>query len=75
MIVKYKYRHGSCGNVGWYQADTEDIKKLFKNQEFMSSFYWMVVDMGNDGEQKNGYWVYSMSVKKWYFRKNKAYWF
>lgn len=69
MIVKYKYRHGDCGNVGWYQTDTDDLKKMLANPAFKEGLYWMVIDVNN------GYQIYSRSAGKWYFRKSKAYWF
>lgn len=70
MLVRYKYRHCDCGNIGWFQCDEEDFKNLWKNKAFQDGLYWCVV-------QKQGedfYHIFSKAVNRWY-KSGKRCWF
>lgn len=69
MMIKYKYRHGDTGTTGWYQTDSADFKKLWKNKVFRDGMFWCVVDVGN-----GNYFIYSNAVHHWY-KSKKRNWF
>lgn len=45
MLVNYFYRTYNSGKHGWYQADTEDVKKLIDNLTKRDELMWAVFEL------------------------------
>lgn len=45
MYVLVKYRHCSCGSVGWFQMDKDDARKLFAKLNTGGLYWFCVVDL------------------------------
>lgn len=60
MIAKYRYR-SIHQKSPWYQADTDDIKAMFRNQKFRENLVWLVVELAD----KN-IWLWSSATQRWY---------
>lgn len=47
MLIRYQYRIIQGKNLGWFQSDEEDFKKLWKNKTFRENLMWCKVDTGD----------------------------
>lgn len=67
--VRVKVRTGT-GKTKWHSGvHVSAARRLFKQACLDGNLYWFVVDIGT------GFWVWSHTAGKWYFRKTAAWWF
>lgn len=61
----YKYRTIQGKTLGWFQAEREDVEKMFKNKTFRENLMWLKIDEGE--EDSYLMWAYG----KWFIADKK----